>query len=203
MCPGGLIVPSATAPGEIVVNGMSMSRRDSRFANSGIVVEIRREDVQDFQLHGEHAGLAYQQWLEQAMFEAGADHSQRTPAQRLVDFCESRMSSSLPECSYIPGTHSLPLQYLLLPSALRQRLQRAFRLFERSMKGYYTSDALLSGVESRTSTPVKIPRDDQSLEHIEIRGSHPCGEGAGFAGGSFLPQWMDNASPLHLHNQRA
>ncbi len=182
MCPGGLIVPSATAPGEIVVNGMSMSRRDSRFANSGIVVEIRREDVQQFHQHGEHAGLAYQQWLEQTMFEAGADNSQRTPAQRLVDFCESRTSSSLPACSYIPGTHSLPL-HTLLPSALRQRLQRAFRLFDKSMKGYYTSDALLSSVESRTSTPLKIPRDEQSLEHVEIRGLYPCGEGAGFAGG--------------------
>ncbi len=182
MCPGGLIVPAATAPGELVVNGMSMSRRDSRYANSGIVVEIRAEDLQAYRKHGDHAGLAFQHEVETSMFKANGDGSQRVPAQGLVDFSEGRVSKTLASCSYIPGTHSAPL-HELLPESLRTRLQRAFRLFDRSMKGYFTNEAVLTAVESRTSTPLKIPRDNDSLEHIEIKGLYPCGEGAGYAGG--------------------
>ncbi len=182
MCPGGLIVPAATASEELVVNGMSMSRRDSRFANSGIVVEIRREDVQDFASHGEHCGLAFQRHVEQSMFSSKHDESQKVPAQRLVDFSEGKVSSTLPDTSYIPGLHSLPV-HELLPRGVGDRLRKAFRVFGASMRGYYTNDAIVTAVESRTSTPVKIPRDDTSLEHPEVRGLYPCGEGAGYAGG--------------------
>ncbi|MFN9776723.1 MAG: NAD(P)/FAD-dependent oxidoreductase [Candidatus Kapaibacterium sp.] len=182
MCPGGLIVPAATAPGELVVNGMSMSRRDSRYANSGVVVEIQRSDVQAFEGAGEHCGLAFQQSVEQQAFQAKHDASQQVPAQRLVDFCEGKVSASLPGSSYIPGLHSLPV-HGILPQFVSARLRKAFRVFGTSMRGYYTNDAIVTAVESRTSTPVKIPRDDSTLEHPEIRGLYPCGEGAGFAGG--------------------
>ncbi|MFM7773401.1 MAG: NAD(P)/FAD-dependent oxidoreductase [Candidatus Kapaibacterium sp.] len=182
MCPGGLIVPAATAPQELVVNGMSMSRRDSRFANSGIVVEIRREDVQAFASYGEHCGLAFQRQVEQSVFSAKGDASQQVPAQRLVDFSEGVASSSLPDSSYIPGLRSLPV-HELLPESVSRRLRTAFRVFGSSMRGYYTNDAVVTAVESRTSTPVKIPRDDVTLEHPEVGGLYPCGEGAGYAGG--------------------
>ena len=182
MCPGGLIVPAATSPQELVVNGMSMSRRDSRFANSGIVVEIRREDVRSFDSFGEHCGLEFQRTVEQSMFAAKNDESQQVPAQRLVDFSEGKDSSTLPQSSYIPGLHSLPV-HELLPPEIARRLRQAFRVFGTSMRGYYTNEAVVTAVESRTSTPVKIPRDDVSLMHPEVHGLYPCGEGAGYAGG--------------------
>ncbi len=182
MCPGGLIVPSATAPGEIVVNGMSMSRRDSRFANSGIVVEIRADDVQAYASHGSFAGLAMQQEVEHLMFSCTNARTQRSPGQKLVDFCEGKTSAVLPQFSYIPGMESHDL-HRLLPTFIAARLQRAFRLFDKKMRGYYSSEAVVTAVESRTSTPVNIPRDPESLQHVEIAGLYPCGEGAGYAGG--------------------
>ncbi len=182
MCPGGLIVPAATAPGETVVNGMSMSRRDSRYANSGIVVEIRREDLAAYARYGEQCGLEYQRALEAIAFNAGGDATQRVAAQGLIDFCNSKESSSLPSCSYIPGTHCASL-HSILPSALSKRLQRAFKDFDQQMRGFYTKDALITGVESRTSTPLKLPRNNDDLQHPDCRGFFPCGEGAGYAGG--------------------
>lgn len=182
MCPGGLIVPAATAPGEIVVNGMSMSRRDSPYANSGIVMEISREDLEEYKAYGELAGLEYQKEVERRAFEAGGDGSQRAPAQRVVDFTQNTISASLPQCSYIPGLHSAPL-HEILPKAISRRLQRAFVEFGKKMKGYYSNDAVIVGVESRTSSPVKIPRNDDTLQHEQIEGLYPCGEGAGYAGG--------------------
>ncbi|MBB4078878.1 hypothetical protein GGR28_001495 [Lewinella aquimaris] len=181
MCPGGLVVPAATAPGEIVVNGMSLSRRDSPYANSGTVVAVEVEDLAPFADAGVFAGLAFQQAVEQAMF-AGGDGSQRAPAQRLPDFVNKKISSDLPETSYIPGLHSAAL-HELLPDGIYDRLREGVRDFGRKMKGYYTAEANVIGVESRTSSPVRIPRDRKGYQHPEVPSLYPCGEGAGFAGG--------------------
>jgi hypothetical protein len=181
MCPGGFIVPAATAPGEVVVNGMSPSRRDSVFANSGIVVAV---DEKDFRPHGRHgalAGMHFQSDIERlACTLAGG--TQRAPAQRLVDFVEGRVSSALLDTSYQPGLASIDMRELL-PPFLYQALRVAFQEFGKKMKGYYTNDAQVVGVESRTSSPVTIPRDKETLEHPQVQGLFPCGEGAGFAGG--------------------
>lgn len=181
MCPGGFIVPSATAPGEIVVNGMSPSRRDSRFANSGIVVAIEPGDFEKYRHHGALAGLYFQKEIEQkACREAGG--TQAAPAQRLVDFVERKQSTSLPESSYQPGLISVDVGSLF-PAYISEGLRLGFRNFGDKMKGYYTNAALVVGVESRTSSPVRIPRDKETLEHVQIERLYPCGEGAGFAGG--------------------
>ena len=181
MCPGGLVVPAATAPGEIVVNGMSLSRRDSPYANSGTVVAVELEDLAPFKEHGIFAGLALQETVERAMFASG-DGSQRAPGQRLTDFADGRVSADLPETSYIPGLHSAPL-HELLPGSIYGRLRKGVRDFSRKMKGYYTAEANVIGTESRTSSPVRIPRDRNSYQHPDLAGLYPCGEGAGFAGG--------------------
>ncbi|PPK84649.1 hypothetical protein CLV84_3811 [Neolewinella xylanilytica] len=181
MCPGGLVVPAATAPGEIVVNGMSLSRRDSPFANSGTVVAVELEDLAPFGAHGVFAGLALQQRIEQTMFASG-DGTQRAPAQRLTDFVDRRLSTDLPATSYIPGLHSAAL-HTLLPDSIYSRLQQGVRDFSRKMKGYYTGEANVIGTESRTSSPVRIPRDRKTYAHPELPSLYPCGEGAGFAGG--------------------
>ena len=181
MCPGGFIVPSATESDEVVVNGMSLSRRDSPFANSGMVVSVETEDLVPFASHGALAGVAYQKSLEVMAAEAGGG-MQRGPAQRVTDFIEGRSSSSLPACSYKPGITPAPL-HELLPTALARRLQVGLRDFGRSMRGYVTADAIIVGVESRTSSPVRIPRDKERLEHPQIARLYPCGEGAGYAGG--------------------
>ena len=181
MCPGGLVVPAATAPGEIVVNGMSLSRRDSPYANSGTVVAVELEDLADYQQHGVFAGVEFQRSVERAMFGAG-DGSQRAPAIRLTDFSRQKPSANLAETSYIPGLFSAPL-YDLLPPSIYQRLQRGVRVFGKKMKGYYTAEANVIGTESRTSSPLRIPRDGQTLMHEEVAGLFPCGEGAGYAGG--------------------
>ena len=179
MCPGGLIVPAATAPGELVVNGMSLSRRDSPFANSGLVseVEIKRlpGDSHPFK------GLEFQAEVERQFFENG-DGSQKAPAQRLIDFLEDRESSDLPDCSYIPGIYPARFNQLL-PKFIEKRIKQAMPKFNRVMKGYLTNEAILVGVESRTSSPVRIPRDSASLMHPQLEGLFPCGEGAGYAGG--------------------
>jgi uncharacterized protein len=181
MCPGGWIVPAATAPGEVVVNGMSLSRRDSPFANSGIVVSVEATDLSPFASHGPLAGLRYQQAVEQAACQA-AGGRQQAPAQRLLDFVQGRVSADLPPSSYHPGLVSVPL-HELLPAALATRLQQGFRAFGGAMRGFLTADAVVVGVESRTSSPVRIPRDPASLEHPDVAGLYPCGEGGGYAGG--------------------
>ncbi|MBV9868897.1 MAG: FAD-binding protein [Abitibacteriaceae bacterium] len=181
MCPGGWIVPSATAPDEVVVNGMSLSRRDSPFANSGMVVGIEPIDLEPYTQHGALAGIAYQESLEQMAAEAGGG-AQRAPGQRLTDFLVNRTSSTLPACSYQPGLNPAPL-HELLPAPLAQRLQDGLRTFGQTMRGYVTEEAVIVGVESRTSSPVRLPRDPHTLQHVEVRGLYPCGEGAGYAGG--------------------
>ncbi|MEO1262256.1 MAG: FAD-dependent protein [Bacteroidota bacterium] len=182
MCPGGLVVPAATAPGEIVVNGMSMSRRDSPYANSGTVVQIDLEDIpKEFHHHEELAAMHFQKSVEQKVFAAG-DGSQKAPGQRMTDFVKKRNSSSLPKGSYIPGLLPLPV-HQLLPSFVYSRLQKAVQVFGKKMKGYFTEEANVIATESRTSSPVKIPRDKTTCMHIETKGLFPCGEGAGYAGG--------------------
>ncbi len=181
MCPGGLIVPASTAPGELVVNGMSMSRRDSAFANSGTVVAVELEDLQAYAKHGVFAGLAFQQHVEQAMFQAG-DGSQKAPAQRLTDFASAKNSSTLRETSYIPGLIAAPM-HDILPKDISTRLREGVQQFGKMMKGYYTAEANVIGTESRTSSPIRIPRDAATFMHPQIKGLFPCGEGAGYAGG--------------------
>jgi hypothetical protein len=181
MCPGGLVVPAATSPGEIVVNGMSMSRRDSAYANSGTVVAVELEDLVDFQQYGVFAGLEFQKSVEQAMFKFG-DGSQKAPAQRLTDFVKGQLSSNLPDSSYIPGLHAAPL-HELLPEGIYYRLQQGVIEFGKKMKGYYTEEANVIGTESRTSSPVRIPRSRATYMHEDTEGLFPCGEGAGYAGG--------------------
>ncbi|WP_066835513.1 NAD(P)/FAD-dependent oxidoreductase [Rufibacter ruber] len=180
MCPGGFIVPSATAPGEVVVNGMSPSRRDSKFANSGIVVAINLEDM-DLKQHGALAGLRLQQALEQKAC-AAAGGTQMAPAQRLHDFVKGKVSASLLETSYQPGLASVDMLEVL-PPMIGQRLRGGFQEFGNKMRGYLTNEAQIVGVESRTSSPVRIPRDKETLRHPQIQNLFPCAEGAGYAGG--------------------
>lgn len=180
MCPGGFIVPAATAPGEVVVNGMSPSRRDSRFANSGIVVAVDEADFPDNR-KSPLAGMWFQAEIERLACSI-AGGTQASPAQRMVDFVEGRISATLPATSYQPGIVSSDLGEVL-PSFIHDSLRQGLRAFGSKMKGYYTNDAVLLGVESRTSSPVRIPRDPDSLEHIQVKGLFPCGEGAGYAGG--------------------
>ncbi len=182
MCPGGLIVPAATSPGEIVVNGMSLSRRDSRWANSGIVTTVLAEDVAPYHEQGALAGLAFQSAVEQAAFSATGDGSQKAPAQRLVDFLENHLSQDLPRVSYIPGVVACDLRQIL-PHRIAEALAHSFRHFCTSMPALYHPEAVILGVESRTSSPIRVPRDAQSLTHPQIDNLYPCGEGAGYAGG--------------------
>lgn len=181
MCPGGFIVPAATAPGEIVVNGMSPSRRDSKFANSGIVVAVENEDILPFQKYGPLAALEFQRGVEQKAFQESGE-SQAAPAQRLKDFVEKRTSASLLETSYQPGLVSKDME-TILPPFIAQRLKEGFRQFGKKLPGYLTNEAQIIGIESRTSSPVRIPRIKETCEHPQIKGLFPCGEGAGYAGG--------------------
>ena len=181
MCPGGILVPSATAPGELVLNGMSNSARNSKWANSGVVVSIEPEDMPEYARFGPLALLQFQKDVEKAMFDFSG--SLKAPAQRMMDFCRRVPSSGLPATSYHPGAVSAPL-HELLPEHVSLRLKYAFPMIgNKQMHGYYTNDALLLGVESRTSSPVRIPRDPETLEHAQLPGLFPCGEGAGYAGG--------------------
>lgn len=183
MCPGGRIVPAGTNDHEIVVNGMSASKRNSPFANSGIVVEIRPEDIpEEFYQHGNLAGLRYQQHVERLAYNNNGGQGQKAPAQRLLDFVNGKLSADLPECSYMPGIISSPLHFWL-PEHISKRLRAVFKLFDRKMKGYLTNDAVVVGVESRSSSAVRIPRDPETGEHPQIKGLFPAGEGAGFSGG--------------------
>ncbi len=181
MCPGGYMVPSATMPDQVVVNGMSSSTRHTPFANAGIVVEIREEDVPAIKKHGLLAGLYYQQNLEKLAKE-NAGEGQQAPAQRLTDFVNGRLSGSLPQSSYTPGLISSPL-HTWLPEHIVTRLKQGFQDFDQKMKGFISSDAYIAGVESRTSSPIRIPRDPETMQHPQIKGLFPCGEGAGYAGG--------------------
>jgi len=181
MCPGGFIVPAATSPGEIVVNGMSPSRRDGKFANSGMVVAVELEDLSSYQKHGPLAGMVFQQEVEQRAWEFGG-RTQQAPAQRMVDFVNGKVSESLLPTSYQPGIVSVSMDRVL-PDFISARLRQAFGLFNNKMKGYYTNEAQLIGIESRTSSPVRIPREKETLEHPQIKRLFPCGEGAGYAGG--------------------
>ncbi len=181
MCPGGLVVPASTAPGEIVVNGMSMSRRDSKYANSGTVVAVEPEDLVPFAKHGVFAGLEFQKSVEQLMFNS-SDGTQKAPAQRLTDFTKGKLSNSLPDTSYIPGLHATRVDQLL-PKSISFRLREAIQVFGKKMNGYFTSEANVIGTESRTSSPIKIPRNKETYMHEDMLGLFPCGEGAGYAGG--------------------
>jgi uncharacterized FAD-dependent dehydrogenase len=181
MCPGGFIVPAATGSGELVVNGMSPSRRNNKFANSGIVVELDIDkDFKKYEHLGELRGLAFQKDLEKIAFLAGG-RTQTAPAQRLVDFVDGKLSADLNETSYQPGLKSAPM-HSLLPKIIGSRLRKGFASFGQKMHGYYTNEANIVGVESRTSSPINIPRKE-NLEHVDIDGLFPCGEGGGYAGG--------------------
>ena len=180
MCPGGIIAPAATAEGELVVNGWSPSKRNNPYANSGIVVSVDEKNIAAFQEHGPLAGLYFQQSIEQKAFKAGGGKLV-APAQRMVDFTANKVSSSLPDCSYLPGLHSASLKDVL-PPFVHQSLQTAFKEWGKRMRGYFTNEAVLVATESRTSSPVRIPRDE-SLQHPQIKNLYPCAEGAGYAGG--------------------
>ncbi len=181
MCPGGIIAPCATAQEEIVTNGWSPSKRNNPYANSGIVVAIDPLELTEYKKHGAFAGLRYQQDLERMAWEAGGK-TQTAPAQALEDFVKGKLSKQLPDCSYQPGVLSAPL-HELLPESIGKRLQEGFKAFGEKMKGYLSNDAIVVGVESRTSSPVRIPRDREKLHHPQITNLFPCGEGGGFAGG--------------------
>ncbi|HAB50769.1 MAG: FAD-binding protein [Ignavibacteria bacterium RIFOXYB2_FULL_35_12] len=181
MCPGGIIVPAATLPGEIVVNGMSLSKRNSPFANSGLVVSVNSRDWKKKDSEDPFAGLKFQQDYERQTFE-WANKTQSAPAQRVTDFLKGKDSQSLPRASYIPGLTASPL-HQLLPPIIRKTLQKALIIFDRRMKGYVTDEAIIVAAESRTSSPVRVIRDKETYMHPQVNGLFPCGEGAGYAGG--------------------
>lgn len=181
MCPGGVIAPCATAPGEVVTNGWSPSKRDQPTSNSGIVVSLELSDFEPYSKFGPLRGMEFQKALEQTSWQL-AGKTQRVPAQRLLDFVQGKVSTDIPKTSYLPGTTSVDLKEAL-PGFIHRSLQKGFEMFDRSMKGYLTNEAVVHAPESRTSSPVRIPRDPKSLEHVEIKGLYPCGEGAGYAGG--------------------
>jgi uncharacterized FAD-dependent dehydrogenase len=181
MCPGGVIAPCATSPGEVVTNGWSPSKRDQETANSGIVVELKLEDFAPFAKHGALAGMEFQKAIEQKAWQL-AGETQRVPAQRMIDFTQKKVSADIPKTSYVPGTTPVELGQVF-PGFITDVLRQGFLDFGKSMRGYLTNEAILHAPESRTSSPVRIPRDNFTLEHLQIKGLYPCGEGAGYAGG--------------------
>jgi uncharacterized FAD-dependent dehydrogenase len=181
MCPGGIIAPAATSPGEIVVNGWSPSKRNNPFANSGVVVSVGEDDFSEFKDAGPLAGMRFQQQAEQKAFVAGGGEL-KAPAQRLIDFIEGKFSSTLPPTSYLPGVTPAMLQEVL-PPQVATALREGLKIFGNKMRGYLTNEAVVVGVESRTSSPVRIPRDKVTLQHPQVVGLYPCAEGAGYAGG--------------------
>ena len=181
MCPGGVIAPCATSPGEVVTNGWSPSKRDQVTANSGIVIELQLEDFKPFAKFGALAGMEFQKSIEHKAWHL-AGESQKVPAQRMIDFTQNRVSSDIPKTSYVPGTTSVEMGQVF-PGFLTQILREGFTEFGKSMRGYLTNEAILHAPESRTSSPVRIPRDPLTYEHVQIKGLYPCGEGAGYAGG--------------------
>jgi len=181
MCPGGVIAPCATSPGEVVTNGWSPSKRDQATANSGIVIELGAADFKPFAKFGALAGMEFQKSIEQNAWNL-AGRTQKVPAQRMIDFTQNKVSADIPKTSYVPGTTSVEMGQVF-PGFLTQVLREGFLEFGKSMKGYLTNEAILHAPESRTSSPVRIPRDSETLEHVQIKGLYPCGEGAGYAGG--------------------
>jgi len=181
MCPGGIICPAATSHSEVVVNGWSPSNRNSKYANSGIVVEVKPEDLHKFGSDNVLSGVEFQSFLEQRAFELGGGNLV-APAQRLTDFVSGKASSNLPPCSYHPGVHAVDLQDLF-PQALYSRLQDGFKSFEQKRRGFITEEAIVLAVESRTSSPIRVPRDNTTYMHPACHGLFPAGEGAGYAGG--------------------
>ena len=181
MCPGGVIAPCATSPGEVVTNGWSPSKRDQATANSGIVIELKLEDFKPFAKFGALAGMEFQKSIEQKAWHL-AGETQKVPAQRMVDFTQNKVSSDIPKTSYVPGTSSVEMGQVF-PGFLTQILREGFVEFGKSMRGFLTNEAILHAPESRTSSPVRIPRDPLTYEHVQIKGLYPCGEGAGYAGG--------------------
>ena len=181
MCPGGFIVPAASGPNQLVVNGMSPSNRGSRWANSGMGVEIRPEDIPGYEVHDVLAGIKFQEEIEYQCFING-NCRQTAPAQRMTDFINGKISPDLPATSYTPGVISSPLHFWM-PSLITERLRQGFRHFGKISHGFLTREALMIGVETRTSSPIRIPRDSEQLHHIRFDGLYPCGEGAGYAGG--------------------
>jgi uncharacterized FAD-dependent dehydrogenase len=181
MCPGGIIAPCATDSGEIVVNGWSPSKRNNPYANSGIVVSVDENDFKEYEKYGALMGLKYRQGIEHKAFIAGGSDL-KAPAQRMLDFIDKKFSNDMPQTSYIPGVSSIQLDEVI-PHNIANSLRIALKEFGRKMKGYATNDAVLVAVESRTSSPVRIPRDKETLEHPQLKGLYPCAEGAGYAGG--------------------
>ena len=181
MCPGGFVVPAATGPDQLVVNGMSPSNRGSRWANSGMVVEMRPEDFPDVDKYGVLAGIKFQEELEHLCYING-NCRQTAPAQRMADFVARRNSSTLAVSSYTPGLVASPLHFWM-PEHITSRLREGFKYFGKISQGFLTNEATMIGVETRTSSPVRIPRDNERMSHVVLRGLYPCGEGAGYAGG--------------------
>ena len=181
MCPGGIIAPCATSQNEVVTNGWSPSRRDYPTSNSGIVVELKKSDFENYSKYGPLAGIEFQKEIEQKAWES-AGKTQKVPAQRLIDFTKGKLSTNIPKTSYHPGTSSIELSEVL-PDFIYKNLQEGFKQFNNQMKGYLTNEAVVHAPESRTSSPVRIPRDRNTYQHPQIKGLYPCGEGAGYAGG--------------------
>jgi uncharacterized FAD-dependent dehydrogenase len=200
MCPGGIIAPAATSPGEIVVNGWSPSKRNNPFANSGMVVSVEEKDISSSNKNfGPLAALNFQQSVEQKAFQYGGGQLV-APAQRMVDFAEKKLSPSLPGCSYLPGIRSAPLEEVL-PGFIYHPLAKALKEFGKKMRGYYTNEAVIVATESRTSSPVRIPRNPDSLQHPQIRQLYPCGEGAGYAGGIVSAAMDGEKVALAIHRK--
>ncbi len=189
MCPGGIIAPASTSNEELVVNGWSPSKRNNPFANSGIVVQVENQDLHDYKDYEEKKtnnteallGMYFQQAVEKKAYKAG-DGNFVAPAQRMIDFVNNKVSASLPQCSYLPGLNSTGLK-AVLPSFIYKTLQQSFKDFGKKMRGYFTNEAVVVATESRTSSPVRIPRDEKYLHHPQLKNLYPCGEGAGYAGG--------------------
>ena len=196
MCPGGIIAPAATSPGELVVNGWSPSKRNNPYANSGIVVQVEDHDLKEYKKYSDfeditghsptvlatELGMMYfQQYVERKAFLAGGGKFV-APAQRLIDFTTNKVSASLPACSYLPGLRAVTLNEVL-PPFIHTSLQQAFKEFGKKLKGYFTNEAVVVATESRTSSPVRIPRDRDTLQHPQVKNLYPCAEGAGYAGG--------------------
>lgn len=181
MCPGGIIAPASTEPGSLVVNGWSPSKRNGRFANSGMVVTVDETDFSRYGFKGNLAGMMFQNMVEEKAWQCGGGRL-KAPAQRMTDFVQRKASSTLPDCSYLPGVTAVNLLEVL-PKEVFASLQAGFKSFGKKMKGYLTEEAIVTATESRTSSPVRIPRDAKTLVHPQVEGLYPCGEGAGYAGG--------------------
>jgi uncharacterized FAD-dependent dehydrogenase len=198
MCPGGLVVPASTSGGEVVINGMSNSRRNQPLANSGFVVEIRLEDIPNSQ-NDIFAGMKLQTEIERTAFVAAGSNYQ-APAQRLVDFTDGLVSSNLPESSYNPGVVSTDLA-TLFPAFISDRMKSALLNLKNKKKEYFTNEALMIAPETRTSSPMFIPRDKENFEHISCNGLFPCGEGAGYSGG-IISSAIDGVNTAFFVNQK-